>query len=303
MQTIDGFGRIIEEVRVIEAAVPEARCRVEELMIGTMATTGYLPESLSSPAADVFATARETAHRTMFERAMPLLEEAARLAPNAALPLAYVAYIGYMLYRDVGPIVGRVDELLARTTGAERAAASAIAAQARADMDAALNHVQEFLGFHPNDPYGRHKHGVFLLDLERSSEAVPVLEALVTDEPDFTLALNHLGFAYLAQGDTERAVSSMRRFVEAEPDNYSARDSLADALEATGDATAAIAELEAATTMEPLFAFGWRHLGQLRAEAGDEAGAVAAYQSAILNASLYGPSFVEDVQQRISGMR
>jgi predicted Zn-dependent protease len=236
----------------------------------------------------------------MFERALPRFEELLAEAPEWALAAAWVAYLRRMLFHEVESELERVSRLAASLTGAERAMTEMIAAQARADLQAGLARSAELLALRPADPYVRHKHAVFLLDLGRPAEASAALEALMSDQPDFTLALNHLGFALLALGQPDRAIGTLRRLTDAEPDNYSARDSLADVLEATGDTRAAVVELEQAVDIEPAFAYGWRHLGDLRVELGEMDAARAAYRAAAANASLYGGAFTDSLQSRLA---
>jgi tetratricopeptide (TPR) repeat protein len=268
-----------------------------------LAVDGYIPESLTGPAADAFATARRTSHRTMFERADPLLTVAIKLAPSHPLSAAYLAHNRRMLYHDPAPLLDEVEALARSIDGAERALTDAIAAQARADWATALDRTEAFLGFHPEDPYARHKRGVYLLDGGRPAEAVDVLQKLLSDEPSFTPALNHLGGSYLALGRHEEAVVSLQRFVAAEPDNYSARDSLADALEATGDVRQAAAELQVAVELEPTFAYGWRHLGDVYRQLDDSPSAAQAYRRALDAAELYGRPFTDSVASLLDTVR
>jgi tetratricopeptide (TPR) repeat protein len=260
----------------------------------------YVPASVGPAAVDAFLVGRHKSHQTMFERAEPLLAAAGDLAPVGPLVLAYRAHGIRMLYGDASPLLERVVELMDGRDEDERALTDAIVAQARADYGLALDRISAFLEHHPADPYGRHKQGVFLLDLGRTDEAISALEALLEDRPNFTPALNHLGNALLAGGDSDQALMVLRRFAEAEPDNYSALDSLADALEAVGDAGAAIRELRAAVELEPAFAYGWVHLGDLHAHSGDRASADVAYRSAQANGSAYGDVFRAMVAERLA---
>jgi len=82
---------------------------------------------------------------------------------------------------------------------------------------------------------------------------------LISDDSDFTPALNHLGAAYLALGEVDRGLATLRHFVERDPGNASARDSLAGALEQAGDREAAIGQLTRALLLDPSFAYAWLH--------------------------------------------
>jgi type IV pilus assembly protein PilF len=86
-------------------------------------------------------------------------------------------------------------------------------------------------------------YGLFLFGQGRVDEAIVQYEAAVEDltyrKPAFVL--NNMGFALMAKGDNERAVTVLRQAVERAPHLCPARFNLGLALEGTGDDTAALA--------------------------------------------------------------
>lgn len=115
----------------------------------------------------------------------------------------------------------------------------------------------------------------------RHDLALPILEALTRELPDYADPYLNLGHVRRALGDYDGAIRSLQRFCELRPRDLEGLDALARALGAAGrhDAGERI-YLESIERMpgEPRL---WNNLALLRAEAGDPAGARDALERAL----------------------
>ena len=153
----------------------------------------------------------------------------------------------------------------------------------------------------PNDRYARHALGFTFVDLGHPERGLPILEALLRDEPEFFAAWNHLGYAYLETGDGIRSEQAITRFVAEDPRNPSARDSLADVLVATGRIDEAVASLTRSILLDEGYAYGMQHLGDLMVLQGELSMARTAYLRSVEMAAAYSPRFGLVVHERIAG--
>lgn len=85
----------------------------------------------------------------------------------------------------------------------------------------------------------------------RASEARKMLEQVVAAEPAHPVALNALGLAALAEGDTKGGVALLSRAAEADPKAPPIWLNLAEAYRAAGDTAAELTSLERALTLDP----------------------------------------------------
>ena len=83
---------------------------------------------------------------------------------------------------------------------------------------------------------------------ERFREAVPILEQVLKEEPNTTMALLQLGRAYMALKQYPQAVAPLRKLVEKKPDDAFGRYELGCALVKTGNWDEAAPQFEAAVS-------------------------------------------------------
>jgi arylsulfatase A-like enzyme/Tfp pilus assembly protein PilF len=89
-----------------------------------------------------------------------------------------------------------------------------------------------------------------LVDMENEQyqEAAPVLEQVLEQEPNTTIASLQLGRAYMALKEYQKAVTSLRKLVEKKPEDAFARYEFGCALVKTGNWTEAMPHFEAAVS-------------------------------------------------------
>jgi len=113
--------------------------------------------------------------------------------------------------------------------------------------------------------------GVVLQRLDKSDEAVSVLDQATRLAPGFAEAHDNRGIALKASGDFERAIESFDRAIAAKPDFAAAHYNRANALKDAGRFEKAADGYRAAIHLRPGFAEAHRNLAALkRFAAGDE---------------------------------
>ena len=138
-----------------------------------------------------------------------------------------------------------------------------------------------------------------MIDLGRPDEGRQVLDNLVQEQPSYSPAFNHLGYAYLRMEENEKAIGAFHTFLTANSTNPSAYDSAAEGFQAIGEYDKAIASLAKAVLLDPKFAYGWMHMGDILTQSGDREIAWQAYQKAISAAELYGTDFTSSVRKKM----
>jgi Tfp pilus assembly protein PilF len=135
---------------------------------------------------------------------------------------------------------------------------SAPDAVARAAMMVKLN---------PGDVRERTKLARALVVMKRPYEAMPELERVVADDPNYADAYYVMGTIYTGWDESVNAIKSFARAVELNPNDSKARTNLGWVLLASGDAEAAIPHLEKAVEINPNDELARRNLERARSAA------------------------------------
>jgi tetratricopeptide (TPR) repeat protein len=255
----------------------------------------------------VFARAVELEARARYADALPLLWEAAQLAPEdaeiqnrlgealeriGALDAAADAY-RRAVARDPASRKATNNLILVlakagKTTEALTLARAAVdsapgdadrlftlgLAQAEYDLDAAAETFRRVLTLAPRHSLARYNLALTLKRADRPAEAATELRRLIEIEPR-PEAYYNLGVIYWQQGDLPRAVDSLRAAIDAKPDYADAHYTLGTVLKAKGDLDAAAASLRRAIALTPASSGAHYVLAQVLRMKGDEPGARA----------------------------
>jgi len=95
--------------------------------------------------------------------------------------------------------------------------------------------------------------GAWLFRVNEYSAAQRRLEKAVALDPNYSAALNELGYTYAVQGDFTRAVDIMQRYVASLPGEPNPEDSLAEILRMSAHYEEALAHYRKALTIDPHF--------------------------------------------------
>jgi tetratricopeptide (TPR) repeat protein len=134
----------------------------------------------------------------------------------------------------------------------------------------------------PVGPQARFALGAAYERTGRAGQAVDVFRDLITDFPDFHLALNYLGYMWAEQGaNLEEAQSLVERAVSLDPGNGAYADSLGWVYYQRGEYEKALEHLRRAADVLPSDGTVQEHLGDVHLALGDPAAARDAYESAL----------------------
>jgi tetratricopeptide (TPR) repeat protein len=118
------------------------------------------------------------------------------------------------------------------------------------DGIAAMNDLLELC---PADKHLQLWAGAWLFRVNEFSAAQKRLEKAVALDPNYSAALNELGYAYAAQGDFARAADIMQRYVVSLPGEPNPEDSLAEILRMSAHYEEALAHYRKALEIDPRF--------------------------------------------------
>jgi len=112
------------------------------------------------------------------------------------------------------------------------------------------------------------------LRLQKTAEALGILEKLLLSKNDIPEIYLALGEAYFNRGEIEKALSSIRRAQELQPDNYRIYYNLGLIYYKSDQLEAAVTSLEKAIEINPKFASAYYQLGLVFIKKGDFAKAI-----------------------------
>jgi tetratricopeptide (TPR) repeat protein len=132
----------------------------------------------------------------------------------------------------------------------------------------------------PGDKYVLYLAGRWFFDQGKTERAANLFEKVLAIDPNFTPALNRLGYAYAALDQLPKALETMQRYVAAMPDDPNPEDSFGDILFKAGRFDEAQAHFEAALKKDPKFGPSQHELGDVYAMKGEYEKAREAYRKA-----------------------
>jgi tetratricopeptide (TPR) repeat protein len=276
------------------------------LLAMTLASTSTSTQD-AARAKSIFAQAQDLEAHARYADALPLLWEAAQLAPEAsdiqnrlgealerigALDAAADAYRRAIAADQTSrKAINNLILVLAKSgkstdaltlARAEVTAAPADAdrlftlglAQAEYNLDDAIETFRRVLMIAPRHTLARYNLALTLKRADRPAEAATELARLIEIEPR-PEAEYQLGVLAWQQGQLDRAVDALRAAIAARPDYADAHYTLGAVLKAKGDPVAAAASLRRAIALTPTSSGAHYVLAQVLRQTGDEAGARA----------------------------
>jgi tetratricopeptide (TPR) repeat protein len=274
--------------------------------------TGGVPQETPPRAREAFAHAIDLESRGNSAAALPLLWEAAGLAPRdadvqirlgealeriGALDAAVDAYRAALAARPafvkasnnlILALVkaGKGDEAVSRARALadaapedpERAFTLGLA-QSDGDVDGAIESFQRVLALAPRHVLARYNLALGLYHADRLDAAIVELQRALALEPR-PEAYYTLGVVYWHQGDIDRAATALRAAVAAQPDYVDAHVTLGAVLKARRDWTGAAGALRRAIALRPALPAAHYTLGQVLQSKGDERGARGEFDEA-----------------------
>jgi tetratricopeptide (TPR) repeat protein len=147
----------------------------------------------------------------------------------------------------------RAKLLVSRVSPAERLLIRWLAGVQEDHYMPAIAAMNDLLTEYPRDQRLAFLAGGWLVQKERYSQAIMVLERAVTLNPNYPAALNELGYAYAFSGDFEKGFAAMDRYVALEPDQPNPHDSYGEILRLAGKFDAALEQYRMSIKIDPNF--------------------------------------------------
>jgi tetratricopeptide (TPR) repeat protein len=212
-----------------------------------------LPITTSSPeAAELFAEGLRFSHGIHAEQALGKWREATRKDPNFAQ--AWVSII----WLTSDPVEAKQAAEKAQlasphvTPGEELLVKWTISSYTGRFVDgiAAIN---DLLAMYPRDTELNFEAGLWLFFQGEYQASVKVLKRALAVDPNFTAALNIMGYDLAAMHQYDQAISYLKRYAETEPNEPNPHDTLAEVLQQAGRLEASLAEYREALKLDPTF--------------------------------------------------
>jgi tetratricopeptide (TPR) repeat protein len=138
------------------------------------------------------------------------------------------------------------------------------------DLNGALAAFTQAVQLDANNAQARYNRGRVLLDLQRSAEAKPELEAATRLDPTLADAWYLLGLIARQAGDIDQAVSAFQKSLESKPDNPETLYMLGQELQRKGDLQGARQMWEKAIEIRPQYSQAIYSLSRLLAKTDPE---------------------------------
>ena len=157
-------------------------------------------------------------------------------------------------------------------------------------FDEAIEYYRKALQINPNFSDALNNLGNALAARGQSDEAIENYRKAIQINPNFSEALNNLGVALAAKGRFDEAIDNYRKAIQINPNDCDALDNLGVALAAKGRFDEAIENFRKAIRINPNRPETFFHLGMTLDQLGRTREAVAQYREALrLNPNLAGP--------------
>jgi tetratricopeptide (TPR) repeat protein len=231
-----------------------------------------LPVTTSSPeAAKLFEEGLRFRYDYHIEQALAKWREAVIKDPNFAQAWAYIVRIAV----DPGEIRQATEkaELAAKSktvTPGEKLLVKWMISTNQGHFLPAIAAMNDLMAAYPRDAQLHYEAGLWLQSQGDYEGAVKLTKRALEIDPNFSGALNTLGYDLALLHDYDQAIFSLKRYVDAEPNDPNPYDSLAEILQQAGRLQESLAEYHEALKLDPNFFTSQLGLGNDYALLGDE---------------------------------
>jgi tetratricopeptide (TPR) repeat protein len=179
---------------------------------------------------------------------------------------------------EAADALAQAQRLVGKAAPSEMLLVRWVAALKKNDQIAAISNLNDLTKRESGDKLVLYLAGRWFVDQRDQQRAIPLFEKVLVLDPEFTPALNRLGYAYAAMGDPAHAEALMQRYVTAMPGDPNPEDSYGDILFKVGRYDEARAHFEAALKKDPRFGPSQHELGDVFAMLGKHQEAREAYR-------------------------
>jgi len=117
----------------------------------------------------------------------------------------------------------------------------------------AIAAMNDLLTLYPHDQRLQFLAGRWLVDRERYSQAIVLLESAVALAPNYPAAVNELGYAYAFSGNFTKGFAAMERYIDLEPNQPNPHDSYGELLRLAGKFEQALQQYRLSIQIDPNF--------------------------------------------------
>jgi Tfp pilus assembly protein PilF len=202
----------------------------------------FLPITSKSGAARVkFESAMKNLEYMRRDQALADLRQSVALDPYFAQGHILIAHLSHDPVEQAASRT-KAKSLALKVSHGEQLLITWFAGVQEGDYLPAIAAMNDLLTIYPRDQRLQFLAGRWLLERERYSQAIVLLEKAVSLAPDYPAAINELGYAYAFAGDFQKGFAQMERYIALEPNQPNPHDSYGEFLRLAGKFDEALAQ-------------------------------------------------------------
>ena len=256
------------------AATETSKLRAEQMRLTTKSET----------ARAAFGQAVTLSGNYRLDECLRILRAAVSEDPNFAAGWSLLGFYATDS-RESTDALSRAEKLVGKASPSEMLFVHWVGSTKRNDQLGAISNLNDLVRRETGDKFILYLAGHWFLDQHNQQKAAPLFEKVLALDPQFTPALNRMGYAYAAAGDMPRAEELMQRYVAVMPDDPNPEDSYGDILFKAGRFEEARTHFEAALKKDRSFGPSQHELGDVYAMLGNPDAAREAYQKSAVVAA------------------
>jgi tetratricopeptide (TPR) repeat protein len=178
------------------------------------------------------------------------------IAKDPQCALAYALWSYAARWNEAAPeAVQKALSLSAKSAADEKLLVKFMVGTQEANALPAIMAMNDLVDKHPKDKHVLYLAGEWLFFQEDYVRGRKLMEQSLEIDPNFTPALNTLGYAYVDSLDPEpqKGIGLLQRYADVSPNDPNAQDSLGEVLRMTGDDAGSLARYAAALGISPTF--------------------------------------------------
>jgi tetratricopeptide (TPR) repeat protein len=168
------------------------------------------------------------------------------------------------------------------------------------NRDGALQQIQAAEAINPNDSEMKALKGAYYVELEKYSEALPLLESVDASLPDLAFNYTNLANTYRELDRIDEAIEAGTKAVESTPNDASAHFALSQALAVDGKIEDSIYEALETLKLNPKHLMAYIFIGSLYRQAGQTETAMDIYMECVRNLPEAAASILAAIEPRLN---
>jgi len=213
----------------------------------------FVPITTHSQNARVkFESAMKNLEYMRRDQALADLRQSVIADPNFAQGHILIAHVSHDPVEQAASRT-RAKALASKVSRGEQLLITWLAGVQEGDYLPAIAAMNDLLTIYPRDQRLQFLAGRWLVERERYSQAVVLLEKAVSLAPNYPAAINELGYAYAFTGEFQKGFAQMEHYIALEPDQPNPHDSYGELLRMAGKFDEALVQYRLSIRMDPNF--------------------------------------------------